>query len=56
MRKCMVHLPRTSLPALQRADGNVILSCLETALHVAKIIVQGDNAEIRAGKLIVSST
>ena len=42
----------------QRADGNVVLSCLEAALHalkqrfphIAKIIMQSDNAKNLAGK------
>lgn len=42
----------------QKADGNIVLSCLEAALHalkqrfphVSKIIVQSDNAKNLAGK------
>ena len=42
----------------QRADGNVVLSCMEAGLHalrqrfthVAKIIMQSDNAKNLAGK------
>ena len=42
----------------QGADGNVVLSCMEAALHalrqqfthVAKIIMQSDNANFLAGK------
>ena len=42
----------------QRADGNVVLSCMEAALHalkqrfthVAKIIMQSENAKFLAGK------
>ena len=39
----------------QKADGNIVLSCLEAALrqrfpHVTKLIVQSDNAKNLAGK------
>ena len=42
----------------QKADGNVVLSCLEAGLHalrqrfphVTKLIVQSDNAKNLAGK------
>ena len=42
----------------QKADGNIVLSCLEAALHalrqqfphVTKLIVQNDNAKNLAGK------
>ena len=49
-----LHFTDCIVQGEQRADGNVVLSCMEAALHVlrqrfthvAKIIMQSDNAKI----------
>ena len=53
-----IHFIDCIVQGEQRADGNIVLSCLEAAFHalrqrfpyVSKIIVQSDNAKNLAGK------